>query len=78
MMSVDPSLAHCVQPMRATVPGCGERAGVASAAFRDLGRVSLQLRGIDAVVGLERGIFRMRRSVTSGTKHRAVSLAETV
>ncbi len=77
-MSIHPGLTHGVDSVRAAVRRCGKRAGMTGAAFRDFRYVSLQRLGIDAVIRLQRWIFRVRRTVTTGAENRPVSLAEAI
>src|SRR5579859_1843722 len=74
VMTVNPRLADGVAAVRSAIRS-DRHAGVANAAFGDLRDVSLQLCGIDAVIGLQSRILRVRRAVAGRAENRAVARA---
>ena len=77
-MSIYPGLSNDVHSVGSAVCGCCQRARMARLAFGDLGCVSLKFRGIHIVIGLQRWIFGMRRTVATRAEHIAVPFAVAV
>ncbi len=62
VVGIHPRLSQRVNPVGAAVR-CHRYVGMADGAFGDLGDVPLHLRGIHAVICLQCGILRVRRTV---------------
>lgn len=77
MVLVDPTLIDVVYPVRSPSLRQGD-GGMANGALDDLARVSLQVRAVKIIVGLECRILGVLRPVARRAIHRAMSRAETV